>query len=311
MASFFQHEKALVESSKIGAGTRILAFAHVLPGAQIGVDCDLCDHVLVENDVVVGDRVTIKSGVQLWDGVDLEDDVFVGPNVTFTNDPLPRSNQHLVAGKHPRTIVRKGASIGANATILPGITIGERAMVGAGAVVNSNVPAEAIVAGNIAQITAYVGGPQLDGWPDQVSVVSQMETEVPGVVLYNLPGVEDMRGTLTFAEVEKHIPFPVKRMFLVYGVPNKEIRGEHAHHELHQYLMCVHGSCSVIADDGRTRRQFRLDHPGKGLHLPPKIWSVQHEHSADAVLLVLASAQYDANDYIRDYGEFRRVVGVA
>jgi len=310
MANFFQHEKALVESSKIGAGTRIWAFAHVLPGAQIGTDCNLCDHVFVENDVVVGDRVTIKSGVQLWDGVDLEDDVFVGPNVTFTNDPFPRSKQYLAPGKHPRTVVRKGASIGANATILPGITIGERAMVGAGAVVNRNVPPEAIVVGNPAQITAYMGLPRLDRSPDQVSVASQMETEVPGVVLYNLPGVEDMRGMLTFAEVEKHIPFPVKRMFLVYGVPNKEIRGEHAHHELHQFLMCVHGSCSVIADDGRTRRQFRLDHPGKGLHLPPKIWSVQYKHSADAVLLVLASAQYDAKDYIRDYGEFRRVVGV-
>ena len=92
MAQFFQHDRAIVESSNIGEGTRIWAFAHVLPGARIGAECNLCDHVFVENDVIVGDRVTIKSGVQLWDGVELEDDVFVGPNVTFTNDPFPRSS---------------------------------------------------------------------------------------------------------------------------------------------------------------------------------------------------------------------------
>ena len=206
--------------------------------------------------------------------------------------------------------MRKGASIGANATILPGITIGERAMVGAGAVVNRNVPPEAIVVGNPAQITAYVGVPRLERPADAVNPASRTETEVPGVVLYNLPNVEDMRGMLTFAEIGKNIPFEVKRFFVVYGVPNKEIRGEHAHHELEQFLVCVHGSCSVIADDGRTRRQFRLDSPSKGLHLPARIWSVQYKHSPDAVLLVLASAAYDAKDYIRDYAEFRRVVGV-
>ena len=310
MASFFQHDKAIVESAQIGEGTRIWAFTHVLPGARIGKECNLCDHVFVENDVKVGDRVTIKSGVQLWDGVELEDDVFVGPNVTFTNDPFPRSKKYLPEGGLKRTLVRKGASIGANATILPGIEIGERAMVGAGAVVNRNVPPEAIVVGNPAQITAYVGVPRLERTPDQVSAASRTETEVPGVLLYHLPAVEDMRGMLTFAEVEKHIPFAPKRFFVVYGVPNKEIRGEHAHHELEQFLICVHGSCSVIADDGKTRRQFRLDSPNVGLHLPAKIWSVQYKHSPDAVLLVLASAGYDAKDYIRDYAEFRRVVGV-
>jgi len=310
MATFFQHDKAIVESSQIGDGTRIWAFSHVLPGAVIGKDCNICDHVFVENDVKVGDRVTIKSGVQLWDGVELEDEVFIGPNVTFTNDPFPRSKHYLAAENLRRTVVRKGASIGANATILPGIEIGERAMVGAGSVVNRNVPPEAIVVGNPAQITAYVGVPRPEPVADQVSTASQTQTEVPGVVLYTLPGVEDMRGMLTFAEVEKHVPFSPKRFFLVYGVPNKEIRGEHAHHELEQFLICVNGSCSVIADDGRTRRQFRLDSPSKGLHLSAKIWSVQYKHSPDAVLLVLASAPYEAKDYIRNYAEFRRVVGV-
>jgi len=92
--TFTKHPAAIVETENIGPGTRVWAFVHILPGAQIGADCNLCDHVFVENEVVVGDRVTIKSGVQLWDGVRIEDDVFIGPNVTFTNDPFPRSKNH-------------------------------------------------------------------------------------------------------------------------------------------------------------------------------------------------------------------------
>lgn len=149
MNSFFQHPQALVESEKIGNGTRIWAFAHVLPGAKIGADCNICDHTFIENDVVIGDRVTVKCGVQLWDGITLEEDVFVGPNATFTNDAFPRSKQpfELIL-----TVVKRGASIGANATILPGIIIGEGAMVGAGAVVTKNVPPRALVVGNPAKV---------------------------------------------------------------------------------------------------------------------------------------------------------------
>lgn len=124
-------------------------------GHARGADCNVCDHVFIENDVLVGDRVTIKCGVQLWDGVRLEDDVFVGPNATFTNDIFPRSKQYPQAFAH--TEVRRGASIGANATILPGVTIGSRAMVGAGAVVTRNVPPNAVVVGNpAAKIVGYV-----------------------------------------------------------------------------------------------------------------------------------------------------------
>ncbi len=151
--SYFVHPRALCESSNIGDGTRIWAFAHVLPGAKIGADANICDHTFVENDVTIGDRVTLKCGVYVWDGIDLEDDVFVGPNATFTNDPFPRSKQYL--DEWPRTCVEKGASIGANATILPGIRIGANAMVGAGAVVTKDVPANAVVVGNPARIVRY------------------------------------------------------------------------------------------------------------------------------------------------------------
>jgi UDP-2-acetamido-3-amino-2,3-dideoxy-glucuronate N-acetyltransferase len=144
----FIHGQALVETGLIGRGTRIWAFAHVMPGARIGADCNICDHTFIEGDVVVGDRVTIKSGVYLWDGLRIEDDVFVGPQATFTNDLFPRSRQPF---KCPVTTVRAGASIGAGAVILPGITIGERAMVGAGAVVTRDVDADTVVAGNPAR----------------------------------------------------------------------------------------------------------------------------------------------------------------
>jgi UDP-2-acetamido-3-amino-2,3-dideoxy-glucuronate N-acetyltransferase len=146
---FFKHPQALVETDRIGEGTRVWAFSHVLPGAVIGTGCNICDHVFIENDVIIGDRVTIKCGVQIWDGLRLEDDVMVGPNATFTNDLFPRSKQPF---ELKQTYVRKGASIGANATILAGVEIGEGAMVGAGAVVTKSVPPHAVVVGNPAKI---------------------------------------------------------------------------------------------------------------------------------------------------------------
>lgn len=150
----FIHPSAEVHSQTIGMKTNIWQFTLVMPGAQIGSQCNICAHTLIENDVIIGDKVTIKSGVFLWDGITLQDNVFVGPSVTFTNDKLPRSKAYL--DQYPSTLVKKGASIGANATILPGITIGENAMVGAGAVVTKDVPDRAIVVGNPAQIKGYV-----------------------------------------------------------------------------------------------------------------------------------------------------------
>ena len=143
------HPSSDVQSTKIGNRTKVWQFVVVLPGAVIGQDCNICSHCLIENDVVIGDRVTVKSGVQLWDGVRLEDDVFVGPNVTFTNDMFPRSKIYPAA--FPQTIIMKGASIGANATILPGITVGKNAMIGAGSVVTKNVPDNTLAAGNPAR----------------------------------------------------------------------------------------------------------------------------------------------------------------
>ncbi|XZG70785.1 acyltransferase [Chitinibacteraceae bacterium HSL-7] len=145
------HPLSDVQSSAIGANTNIWQFVVVLPGAAIGAECNICANCFLENDVIVGDRVTVKSGVQLWDGIRIEDDVFIGPNVTFSNDRFPRSKEYPEV--FPKTTVQRGASIGANATILPGVVIGSGAMVGAGSVVTKDVPPNAVVMGVPARVT--------------------------------------------------------------------------------------------------------------------------------------------------------------
>lgn len=306
---FFVHEQGLCETDAVGAGTRIWAFAHVLEGARVGADCNICDGVFVEGGAVVGDRVTVKCGVQLWTGVELEDDVFVGPNATFTNDPLPRSKQWL--DEHPQTIVRKGASIGANATILPGLEIGTGAMVGAGAVVTRSVPPNAVVVGNPARIQGYVESPTATAAPVESPGETPGKTELPvrGVHLQRFPGFADLRGSLTAGELPNEgVPFTPQRWFLVYDVPGREVRGEHAHRVCDQFLICVHGSVQVAVDDGEKRAEVTLDDPTLGIYIPAGVWASQYRYDSDAVLLVLASHPYDSDDYIRDYGTFLKEV---
>lgn len=151
---YFVHEKGICDSKQVGEGTRIWAFSHVLPGAKIGKNCNLGEQVFVENEAVIGNGCTIKNGVQIWDKVTLEDDVFVGPNATFTNDLRPRAFRKIGSDQFHPTLVKKGATIGANATIVCGVTIGEYAMVGAGAVVTRDVPPHALVLGNPAEVKA-------------------------------------------------------------------------------------------------------------------------------------------------------------
>lgn len=143
------HNLSDVQSENIGENTNIWQFCVVLPKAKIGNNCNICSHVLIENDVAIGNNVTIKSGVQIWDGITIEDDVCIGPNATFTNDKYPKSKNP--DWKCEKILVKKGASIGANATILPGITIGKNAMIGAGAVVTKDIADNAVVVGNPAK----------------------------------------------------------------------------------------------------------------------------------------------------------------
>ncbi len=151
---YFVHPNALVESTNIGAKTRIWAFVQVQKDSVIGKDCNLGNGVFVENGVVIGDRVTIKNGISLWEGLTLEDDVFLGPHAVFTNDMFPRSKMH--SGNYLRTLIKKGASVGANATVLCGLTLGSYCMIGAGSVVTKSVPDFALVAGNPARFMYWI-----------------------------------------------------------------------------------------------------------------------------------------------------------
>jgi dTDP-4-dehydrorhamnose 3,5-epimerase-like enzyme len=256
----------------------------------------------------VGDRVTIRSGVHLWKGATVENDVYIGSNATFANFPMPGSVRS--PGPPRRTVVKQGASVGANSTIMPGVTIGEHARVSPGAVVTLDVPPHAIVTGNPARIVGYEDVPFLA--PTEVKIPeSPLEirpTTVTGVTLHTLPYVEDLRGYLSFGEFGQHLPFLVKRYFVVFDVASKEIRGEHAHRQLEQFLICVSGSCHIIADDGERREEFVLDRPNIGIYVPPMVWSVQYKYSRDGVLLVLASDIYKPEDYIRDYAQFQTLV---
>ena len=310
MSEVFVHERGLCETEDVGAGTRIWAFAHVLPGASLGGDCNICDGVFIEGGVKVGDRVTIKSGVQLWEGVELEDDVFVGPNATFTNDRFPRSRAWL--DEHPKTLVRSGASIGANATILPGIEIGRGAMVGAGAVVTRPVPPNAVVSGNPARIHGYAdsGSAGSTRLTQPARKPGRQPLEASGAHLERFAEFSDLRGRLTAGDVPSEaIPFTPQRWFLVYDVPSREVRGEHAHRVCHQFLICVSGQVSIAVDDGERRSEVLLDAPTLGLYVPPRVWASQYRYDDDAVLLVLASHRYDPDDYIREYDDFLLEVG--
>ena len=307
----FVHPLSDVQTKHIGAATRIWQYCVVFAGAKIGANCNICAQVLIENDVVIGDNVTIKSGVQLWDGVRIEDNVFIGPNVTFTNDLMPRSK--VYPEQFLQTTIKMGVSIGANATILPGVTVAEGAMIEAGAVVARSVPPNAIVQGNPARIVGYTNTKLEESvkpqqLKDERKPPFSDATVVRGVTTHKFPLIPDIRGSLTVGEFEQHIPFVPKRYFMVFDVPSKETRGEHTHRVCHQFLICVRGSCSVLADDGINRTEVLLDSPDKGIYLPPMVWGVQYKYSEDAVLLVFASHHYDGADYIRNYSEFLEAV---
>ncbi len=301
----FTHEKATCESTDVGNGTRIWAYTHVLPGAKIGQDCNICDFVFIENNVQIGDRVTIKSGVQIWDGISIEDDVFIGPNVTFTNDKFPRSKKYL--NSYPATIVEKGASIGANSTILPGIVIGEGSMVGAGSVITKSVPAFAIVYGNPARIQGYVTKSEvIQASARDKSLLDIASDSLPGnCKIVSLNSASDLRGDLTAIDFTEFDYFPVQRIFYVYNVPTFKVRGEHAHRRCSQFLIALNGSLRVFLDDGISKAEVQLDTPDQGLFIPSMVWAAQSHFTNGAVLAVLASDKYDSKDYIRDYKAFR------
>lgn len=238
----------------------------------------------------------IATGVFIAPKVILPSHITIGPNAVI----LAHDDESL-----PKTILEEQVEIGANATVLEGVCIGFKAKVMPAAVVMRSVPPLAIVQGNPATIIGYVDtyGQTQSNMQTDSNIVTH-SSNVAGVKQYKLKSVPDLRGSLSVGEFDRDIPFIAKRYFLVFDVPTAETRGEHAHFICHQFLIAVKGSVSVIADDGSHREEFNLNAPNIGLHLPPKIWGIQYNYSADAVLLVFASHYYANDDYIRDYQEF-------
>lgn len=241
-----------------------------------------------------------KVGVYLDSDVVLEDDITIEANCSILS-------YDLINDVHVSTVIRSGARIGAGSVVYPGVTINANAIVKPGSVVTRSVPPLAIVQGNPATIIGYksthtqANREAAKATDNKAAVV---ESRVQNVTLHNLPLISDLRGDLSVGEFERQIPFIAKRYFLVFSVPTAETRGEHAHRLCKQFLICIKGSCKVIADDGKHREEFILDQANKGLYLPPMTWGIQYQYSQDAVLLVFASDYYDNNDYIRDYDEF-------
>lgn len=242
----------------------------------------------------------VGDGVSLGAFSVVEADAILGDGVEI--------GSHAVVEAGAR--IGRDASIGAGAVVAAGVEIGPDAVVAPGAVVTRSVPRATVVEGNPAHIVGYVGrGTGLPMEPVRHGVApgdepAVIETGVRGVQIHRLPAVRDLRGALVAGELEERLPFIARRFFIVHDVPGAEVRGEHAHYECHQFLVCVHGQVHVIVDDGERREEFVLDDNRTGLYLPPMVWGIQYRYSPDCSLLVLASHPYDPADYIRDYDTF-------
>ena len=239
------------------------------------------------NDCIIPDSARIEPGVTLGQRV-----ILAGDNI----------------------VVRAKARLDSACVIAEGVTIGQGAWVRAGAVVLRSIPANAIVEGNPAQVVGYVDRATKENRPDprlidvqsmgNVDRPARRPLDVGGSALYLMRSVADTRGSLTVGEVPTEVPFSPARYFAVYGVPSVELRGEHAHKQCQQFLICLHGSCRVLLDDGERRCEVTLDRPDMGVYMPAMIWGTQYRYTPDAVLLVFASRPYEAEDYLRTYDEF-------
>ncbi|PWK83089.1 WxcM-like domain-containing protein [Fulvimonas soli] len=278
--------------------------AIVSPQAAIGRECAISPGAIVGDRVTLGDHVRIGAGAIVLGPCHIGDHCTLGAGVVLESSDGDRP---IVLEPHVR--------VSATASILAPVTVARGALIQAGTTILRPVPAHAIVSGNPAQITGYTlvhaSEPPAASGARPAPEAGAFASHVDGVTLHRLPKVIDLRGNLTVGEFERDLPFRPKRYFMVFGVPNAEVRGEHAHHRCKQFLICARGRCSIVADDGANREEFLLDDPSLGLYLPPRVWGIQYKYSADAVLLVFASEYYDPDDYIRDYGEFMRLAGAS
>lgn len=292
------HETALCSTERIGEGSHVSAFALLDRDATVGRRCTIGQGASLGPDVVLEDDCSIRAGARLVANLHLAAGVTVGENT--------------VLGGERRTTIGRGVSIGANANVRPGVGVGQGAVIEPGAVVADPVPAHAVVSGNPALIVGYVAGdsttsPTPADLSIEPTVTGIRETRVPGAHLYPVTSATDLRGSLVAADFAD-LPFAPQRAFMVFGVSSEFIRGSHAHRQCEQFLVCVTGSIRCLIDNGTVRDEVSLDGPIHGLHMPPMVWGTQYKYTRDAMLLVLASHAYDADDYIRDYDEFQRLV---
>jgi len=266
--------------------------------AFVGARCDIAPSAVIGRDVQLGDDVIIGAGAIVLGPCSIGDRCMVAAGCVV--DPG-------VGAADSRLVLEADVQLLAGVTIAARITISRGATVHPGTIVQRAIPPHAIVSGNPAQIIGYAlsdtGTAHARTNPPEHAAGSET-SRVRGVTLHRLPRILDLRGNLTVGEFDRSIPFRPKRYFMVFGVPNAEIRGEHAHRVCQQFLLCAHGSCHVVADDGEHREEFTLDDPAIGLYLPAMTWGIQYKYSADAVLLAFASEYYDNSDYIRDYASF-------
>lgn len=272
-----------MNTAMIGNGM-IASSAFIGPDVQLGHEVSVGEGAVISGHCSIGDGCIIEAGA-------------------------------VLNGAGEGLVIEPGVTIMTGVVIGGSLTIGQHARIQPGAVVLRSVPPYAIVSGNPAQITGYTltneplfssGGTLLH--PSNSSEITT--TRVKGVTLHRFAKILDLRGNLTVGEFGRSVPFEPKRYFMVFDVPNAEIRGEHAHRICKQFLICTHGSCRVVADDGKNREEFLLEDPSVGLYLPPLTWGIQYKYSPDAILLVFASHFYDSAEYIRNYDEFIRLAAL-
>ena len=266
-----------------------------------GARCNIAPSAVFGLDVQLGDDVSIGAGAVVLGPCSIGDRCVVAAGCVL--DPG-------VGAPGSRLVLEPDVQLSAGVTIAARVTVSRGATVHPGTIVERAIPPHAIVSGNPAQIIGYaVSGKDTGSAAHTIAnsaeqVAACQTSSVGGVTLHRLPRILDLRGNLTVGEFGRSIPFNPMRYFMVFGVPNAEIRGEHAHLVCQQFLICAHGSCHVVADDAEHREEFTLNDPAIGLYLPAMTWGIQYKYSADAVLVAFASEYYDNSDYIRDYDSF-------
>ena len=262
-----------------------------------------------KNHKIRSNENRIDDTVFIHDLLVIEENVCVGPRVIF------------VPGGDTRTFVRSNAEIGAGSVIGPGVEIGFGACIAPGSVVMQAVPPNALIEGNPAVVVGYKRLSSMEGNDGLISPTDKLVTVdndmlikgsmiqlgVDEAALYLKKNFKDLRGSLIVGDFLEDLPFIPVRYFMVYDVPSEKLRGEHAHKECHQFLVCVHGKCHALIDNGEYRREVLLDNPQVGLYMPPMIWGTQYKYSKDAHLLVFASHAYNTEDYIRSYKSFLKL----